>query len=201
MNGNLISIEGIDGSGKTTVIKSLKNIFPNANYTTEPNDDTWLGQVVRESISKDNRELPQTSILFLFLAEHANHVNSVIKPSMKNGDLIICDRYIDSRYAYQSYELENKIDGDTLDWIRTVQEQKWSVMPDTTILLDIPVDTAIDRISDNEIFEEREKLERFRQTYLRIAENEPDRYSVIDATKSPDEVVKNCKNIIKNTIE
>lgn len=200
MNGKLISIEGIDGSGKTTLINSLKEMYPEYIYTTEPNNDTWLGEVVRKSISSDDPTVPQTSILFLFLAEHANHVDSIIKPNLKDGNNIICDRYIDSRYAYQSHELEDSIDGNTLKWIRNIQEQSWTVIPDTTILLDIPVNVAIDRISDGEIFEHKNKLENFRSTYLEIAESEPNRYSVVDATEDPNNILDECKEIIEDTV-
>lgn len=201
-NGTLVSIEGIDGAGKTTVIDGteevdgLKTYFEDATYTTEPNDDTWLGKKVRQAISNDGPDTPPMSVFFLFLAEHANHVEDIVKPSLEQGDTVICDRYIDSRYAYQSYEIDDLVEGDTLEWIRSIQEQKWTEIPDRTIILDLPVETAMERLDGDEIFEKSEKLEYFRQTYLRLAE-ENDRYEVVDARQSPEEVVAECRELIE----
>jgi dTMP kinase len=205
-NGKLISIEGIDGAGKTTVISGNENtdgltsFFEDAKYTTEPNNDTWLGQVVRKAISNDEPDTPPMSVFFLFLAEHANHLDDVIRPSLNNGDLVICDRYIDSRYAYQSYEIRDLIDVDALDWIRQIQEREWTEIPDKTIILDLPVDVAMERLDGDEIFEKKEKLRHFRQTYLDLAEID-DRYVVVDAEQDPKDVIKECRNIIENVKE
>lgn len=204
MNGNLVTIEGIDGAGKTTVIEGteeingLKDKLSDAKFTTEPKSETWLGQVVRDAISNDGSDVPSTSVFFLFLAEHANHVNDFVRPNLKNGNTVVCDRYIDSRYAYQSYELEDSVDGDTLDWIRKVQEQKWSEMPDTTILLDLSVETAMSRLDGDEIFENEEKLEHFRDIYLTLAELQPERYTIVDAEQEPEEVIEKCVEIIES---
>jgi dTMP kinase len=203
MSGKLITIEGIDGAGKTTVIEGTENIdglrsvLPNAEFTTEPKNDTWLGKVVRKAISRDDPNVPPTSVFFLFLAEHANHVDEFVKPNLEKDKIVICDRYIDSRYAYQSYELEDEIDGDTLEWIRNVQEQKWTEIPDATILLDISVDTAMKRLEGDEIFENREKLEHFRDTYLELAQKQSDRYFVVNAEQEPEDVIDECLEIIE----
>lgn len=201
-NGTLVSIEGIDGAGKTTVIDGTEDVdglnsyFEDATYTTEPNDDTWLGKKVRQAISNEGPETPPMSVFFLFLAEHANHVEDVVAPNLDQGKTVICDRYIDSRYAYQSYEINNLVEGDTLEWIRGIQEQKWTEVPDRTIILDLPVETAMERLDGDEIFEKEEKLEYFRETYLRLAEDN-ERYEVVDAEQSPEEVVEECRDLIK----
>lgn len=201
-DGTLVSIEGIDGAGKTTVIdgteevNGLNTYFEDATYTTEPNDDTWLGKKVRQAISNDGPDTPPMSVFFLFLAEHANHVEDVVKPSLEQGDTVICDRYIDSRYAYQSYEIDDLVEGDTLKWIRSIQEQKWTEVPDRTIILDLPVETAMERLDGDEIFEKSEKLQYFRQTYLRLAEKD-DRYKIVDARQSPEEVIAECRELIE----
>lgn len=201
-NGTLVSIEGIDGAGKTTVIDGTEDVdglnsyFEDATYTTEPNDDTWLGKKVRQAISNEGPETPPMSVFFLFLAEHANHVEDVVAPNLDQGKTVICDRYIDSRYAYQSYEINNLVEGDTLEWIRGIQEQKWTEVPDRTIILDLPVETAMERLDGDEIFEKEEKLEYFRETYLRLAEDN-ERYEVVDAEQSPEEVVEECRDLIE----
>lgn len=201
-DGTLVSIEGIDGAGKTTVINGddsvdgLNSYFEDTVYTTEPNDDTWLGKKVRQAISNEGPETPPMSVFFLFLAEHANHVEDVVKPNLEQGRTVLCDRYIDSRYAYQSYEVEDLIDGNALEWIRGIQEQKWTEIPDRTIILDLPVETAMERLDGDEIFEKSEKLKYFRQTYLRLAE-ESDRYKVVDAQQPPEDVISQCRELIE----
>jgi thymidylate kinase len=81
-------------------------------------------------------------VFFLFLAEHANHVEKYVSPELKDRT-VVCDRYIDSRYVYQRHELENEVSGDTLSWVRCIEEQDWKIMPDTTILLDVSVETSL----------------------------------------------------------
>lgn len=200
--GKLISIEGIDGAGKTTVIsgtedcEGLNSRIDDAVHTTEPNDETWIGKVVRKAISSDGPDVPPMSVFFLFLAEHANHVEDVVEPNLELGKTVICDRYIDSRYAYQSYEIGDLIEGEPLEWIKTIQEQKWTEIPDRTIILDIPVEVAMERIEGGEIFEKEEKLSYFRETYLELAESDP-RYVVVDATQEPSEVITECQQIVE----
>lgn len=202
-NGTLISIEGIDGAGKTTVIQGenqnegLKSRIKDSVHTTEPNDDTWLGQVVRKAISNEGPDTPPMSVFFLFLAEHANHVEDVVKPNLEQGRTVICDRYIDSRYAYQSYEIRNLVDDDPLDWIQGIQEEKWTEVPDKTIVLDLPVDVAMKRLDGDEIFEKEEKLEYYRQTYLDLADSNS-RYEVVDARQEPQDVIEECYDIIQD---
>jgi dTMP kinase len=192
----LITVEGIDGSGKSTLVEKLQSLYPEAYYTCEPKSGTWLGDdVVREAISNEGHDVSSVSIFFLFLAEHADHVNNYVRPRLEDDELVVCDRYVDSRYVYQTRELADEVEGDTLDWIRTVQEQKWTEMPDKTILLDIPVEVSMERLDGGEIFEKKDKLRDYRNTYLMLAENN-DRYEVVDATQKPSAVVEECRQIV-----
>lgn len=202
-NGTLVSIEGIDGAGKTSVVQGTEEVlgisehFEDSVVTTEPDDDTWIGQVVREAISSEGPSMPPMSIFFLFLTEHANHVENVVRPELAKGNLVICDRYIDSRYVYQSDEIESMVEGDALNWIRNIQEQKWTEIPDLTLVLDLPVEDALDRLDGDEIFEKEEKLRSYRETYLDLAEQDS-RYAVVDATQSPQSVVEDCRDHINS---
>lgn len=202
-NGTLVSIEGIDGAGKTSVVQGTEEVpgisehFEDSVVTTEPDDDTWIGQVVREAISSEGPSMPPMSIFFLFLTEHANHVENVVRPELAKGNLVICDRYIDSRYVYQSDEIESMVEGDALNWIRNIQEQKWTEIPDLTLVLDLPVEDALDRLDGDEIFEKEEKLRSYRETYLDLAEQDS-RYAVVDATQSPQSVVEDCRDQINS---
>lgn len=201
MSNRLITVEGIDGAGKTSVIEGTDNVdglkqrLDDAYFTTEPKSGTWLGdEVVRPAIYNEGPEVPSVSVFFLFLAEHANHVEKYVEPELEKRD-VICDRYIDSRYVYQSQELEDDVSGDTLEWIKRIQEQNWSIMPDLTILLDVSVETSLSRLDGDEIFEKEDKLKAFREVYNRLAEEE-ERYVVVDAEQDLDSVVEDCMEFV-----
>ncbi len=197
-NGNLITIEGIDGSGKSTLLSDLQEEYPNALFTSEPQEEQWLGQVLRKALKDE--DMSDMSLFFLFLAEHSQHIKDYVNPALNKNKLVISDRFVDSRYAYQSYALDTYINGDTLEWIQDIQENGWSTIPDKTIILDISVDTSLERIADNEkeVFEKRDRLEAARNIYLTLAENNPERYEVVDAERSPEEVANDCIQIINS---
>src|SRR6056297_435606 len=102
----LITLEGIDGSGKTTVWEALQAEFPDATFTSEPTD-SWYGEAVYRSIGDDDAD--PLAELFLYTADHADHLSRVIEPALERGDLVISDRYSDSRFAYQGATLEGEI--------------------------------------------------------------------------------------------
>jgi|AntRauMinimDraft_2_1070382.scaffolds.fasta_scaffold00128_2 dTMP kinase len=200
-NGTLITIEGIDGAGKSTVLESLNEEFPNAVFTSEPQEDQWLGTVLRKALSDE--DMSDMSLFFLFLSEHAQHIEDYVNPALEENKLVISDRFVDSRYAYQTYALDNLVNGETLQWIQNIQENGWSTIPDQTIILDISVDTSLERIADNkkEVFEKRDRLEAARDIYLNLAEEDNERYTVVDAEQSPEYVIDKCKEIINNEIQ
>lgn len=195
--GTLITIEGIDGAGKSTVIEALNEEFPNAVFTSEPQEDQWLGKVLRKALVDEN--MSDMSLFFLFLSEHAQHIEDYVNPALQENKLVVSDRFVDSRYAYQTYALDNNVTGDTLDWIRNIQENGWSTIPDQTIILDIGVDTSLERIADNkkEVFEKRDRLEAARDIYLTLADENSKRYTIIDAEQTQEDVIQECINVIK----
>lgn len=199
-NGTLITIEGIDGAGKSTVLEALNEEFPNAVFTSEPQEDQWIGKTLRKALSDEN--MSDMSLFFLFLSEHAQHIKDYVNPALENNKLVISDRFVDSRYAYQSYALDNYINGDTLQWIQDIQENGWSTIPDQTIILDISVDTSLERIADNEkeVFEKRDRLEAARDIYLNLANENNERYTVVNAENSPEYVTEKCIEIIKKNL-
>jgi dTMP kinase len=200
-NGTLITIEGIDGAGKSTVLESLNEEFPNAVFTSEPQEDQWLGTVLRKALSDE--DMSDMGLFFLFLSEHAQHIEDYVNPALEENKLVISDRFVDSRYAYQTYALDNLVNGETLQWIQNIQENGWSTIPDQTIILDISVYTSLERIADNkkEVFEKRDRLEAARDIYLNLAEEDNERYTVVDAEQSPEYVIDKCKEIINNEIQ
>jgi dTMP kinase len=183
----LITIEGIDGSGKSTLVtalqQSLKDLDP--VFTREPGS-TWVGDAVRRAIAE--RADPVTEAL-LFVADHAAHLEAVVRPALDSGKLVISDRYTDSRYAYQGVMLEGKIP-DPPGWLRALHNG-WTVVPDRTFLLLIPVEKALQRLPADkrrEHFEDGPFLEKVQKNYVTIAEAEPARFVLLDALLDTGEI-------------
>ncbi len=188
----LVTLEGIDGAGKSTVVERMRDDNDiEAVFTHEPTD-SWLGDAVERSV-KDDDSVPLAD-LFLFVADHADHIERVVKPALDDGEVVVCDRYVDSRYAYQGATLAERDEDvfeDALGWVRSLHEG-WTVVPDLTLLLDLPPDEAVRRLDGGGMkFERAEFLGRVRQNYLRLADEEK-RFVVVDATRSADEVVGRC---------
>ena len=185
----LVTVEGIDGAGKSTVVEGMRDEL-DAVFTREPTG-SWLGDAVRRSIN-DDESVPLADF-FLFVADHADHVEHTIKPALSDDELVVCDRYIDSRYAYQGATLserDEEVFDNALDWVRGLHEG-WTVVPDLTLLLDIPPEEAVERLDRETMkFERVEFLREVRENYMKLAEEE--RFVVIDATSDADAVVERC---------
>lgn len=194
-----ITIEGIDKAGKSSLIERLTDRYDDTVLTTEPNDDHWLGKNVRRAISGDE-PVPPLTTFHLFVADHHYHVENVVKPALDEGQMVICDRYVDSRYVYQQEAIDGHLGGeDVLEWIRGVQETPDStVLPDLTILIDITVEESARRqgSEDGEIFENEEFLRVVRQNYLELAEMYPERFVVIDGEQSKEAVAQEAFDAI-----
>lgn len=177
----LITIEGIDGTGKSTLIKNLESQLNDiAPVITREPGSTWIGEQVRRGIAE---EIDPVAEALLFTADHAAHIRDLIRPALSAGKVVISDRYSDSRYAYQSVTLKSFLP-DPLEWLQAVHHG-WTIIPDRTYLLTIPIDEAMHRLSadrDNtEHFEKADILSRVQQNYLMLAEQDPDRFVIIDA--------------------
>ena len=196
----LISIEGIDGSGKTTLINKLGESLADLDpvITREPST-TWIGEQVRRAISEHVNAISEA---LLFAADHADHLETVVKPALEHGKIVISDRYIDSRYAYQSVTLEGII-VQPLQWLRQVHE-RWTIMPDRTFLLVLPIQKAIERLTRHESrehFEQSEILNRVQTQYLELATADPKRFVLIDALKEKEEIHQFVSSDIRNLAE
>lgn len=183
----LITFEGIDGSGKTSLSKRVAEKLKDRNVllTQEPTA-FWTGEVVKLAITSKTDPLVE---LFLFIADHAEHVARLIRPSLDAGKLVISDRYSDSRLAYQGATLEELI-LNPVDWIRSIQDE-FTEVPGLTFLLDIEPEIALDRLKPRENktkYEKLELLKKVRTNYLSLAKREPKRFIVLDATKSLEEL-------------
>ena len=192
----LITLEGIDGSGKSTLHAALKEPLADLDpvFTREPGA-TWVGEAVRRAIAEQIDPVTEAT---LFVADHAAHLAKIIRPALAEGRIVISDRYSDSRYAYQSVTLQGIIP-DPEGWLRSMHNG-WTIVPDRTILCVLPVDDAMKRLKpkdQQEHFEKRETLEKVQNNYLEFARREPDRFIILDAMKEKDELAKFTADMIR----
>ena len=192
----LITLEGIDGSGKSSLHESLKAPLADLDplFTREPGA-TWVGDQVRRAIREQIDPVTEAA---LFVADHAAHLAKVIRPALAEGRLVISDRYSDSRYAYQSVTLQGIIP-EPERWLRAMHDG-WTIIPDRTFLCVLPVTEALNRLKpahDREHFEKRETLEKVQNNYLEYAQNEPSRFVIVDAMLSREIVTKFVADAIR----
>jgi len=179
----LITLEGLDGSGKTTCMAALREAVPDGTYTREPTE-SWYGDAVRQSINDDTAD--PLAELFLYVADHAAHLSRTIEPTLTEGGTVISDRYSDSRFAYQGATLADRFE-DSLAYVQQLHEP-WTRSPDATIYLDVDPATATERSGTTNKFETEQYLRSVRENYERLIEAEPERFVRIDATQ-PEETV------------
>ncbi len=187
-----VTVEGIDGAGKSTLVSALEDRYPDAAFTREPTG-SWLGDCVERSIS-DEDSSPFTD-LFLFTADHSDHLERVVRPAVEAGDLLFCDRYVDSRIAYQGATLQGRVNR-PMEYVRRIHEP-WSITPDLTLLLDLPVEQALTRLDMRMKYENESQLRDVRENYRTLAEQEPERFRVVEAGASPQEVVEACVEAVE----
>lgn len=192
----LITLEGIDGSGKSTLHESLKEPLADLDplFTREPGA-TWVGEQVRRAIKEQIDPITEAT---LFVADHAAHLAKVVRPALEAGRLVISDRYSDSRYAYQSVTLQGIVP-DPEKWLRDMHNG-WTIIPDRTFLCVLPVDAALTRLkpdTEREHFEKRETLEKVQNNYLVYARREPSRFVIVDAMLDREIVAKFVADAIR----
>lgn len=194
----LITLEGIDGTGKSTLVRALGSRLADLEpvFTREPTT-AWTGEAVRRGIAE---EVDPIAEALLFAADHAHHVASVVGPALAAGRLVVSDRYSDSRYAYQSVVLEGRVP-EPLAWLKALHDG-WTIPPDQTVLLVLAVEEAVRRIAAHdrrEHFETAETLAKVQAAYLALAEEEPARFVLVDAEKEPAEIAAFVANAIRET--
>ena len=197
-----ITFEGADGSGKSTQIDFAKQYLTDANYdviTTRDPGGTEFGLHMREILLNYPDKLSSLSEMFIFLADRAQHVEFKIKPMLEQGKIVLCDRYIDSTVAYQGYGRGISIDDiDKMNYIATQ-----GTIPDLTLLFDITVETSMKRVEkggskDRLESEVREFHQNLIEGYRSTARRHPERFVIIDANKSIEEVNKQVKAALDN---
>lgn len=191
-----ISVEGLDKSGKSTLIQNLqKELDGNWFFTQEPSHGPY-GKLLRTQLAKD--EDPSVSDLFLFLADRYDHIENEIKPMLERDDVdgVITDRYHLSTLAYQSSVIEEQLDVKSgVNYINNVTRD-FHLYPDLTIILDISVSESLSRM-DGEIdkYENREHLEQARNIYTDAVQ----RYhftNMIDGNMDESELTQTALNLI-----
>ena len=192
----LVTLEGLDGSGKTTAREALAERYPEAVVTREPTD-SWYGDAVYRSLADEGAD--PLAELFLYTADHAAHLADTIRPALSAGRLVISDRYSDSRFAYQAATLEGQLN-DPLSYVRAIHEP-FSRPPDATIYLDVDAETAARRSGATNKFEQTAYLERVREHYERLLADEPDRFVRIDAMQSRPAVLQAVESTMERLLD
>jgi len=193
-----ITFEGADGCGKTTQLNMVADFLNSINVknikTREPGE-TPLGAKLREILLHYDGPVADECEAFLYLADRAQHVETFIKPELEKGNVVLCDRYVDSNIAYQGYGRGISIDD--LKYLNNIATN--SFKPDLTIVFDVDSNVAQERVGANKDRLEQEGLEfhkKIRNGYLEMAKAEPERIKVVDANGSIEEVFEQTKKII-----
>lgn len=199
--GRFITIEGSEGAGKSTSLSLIQSLLEAAGYpvlvTREPGG-TELGEALRELLlgHRHSGMADDTELLLMFAAR-AEHLHRKIEPALAEGTWVLCDRFTDATYAYQGggRGLENERIRQLEEWVQRGRK------PDLTVLMDVPVAVGLARAGqrsapDRFESEQREFFDRVRRAYLAIAEAEPDRVKVVDASLSLGEVSAQVERLI-----
>lgn len=194
-----ITFEGGDGAGKSTLIEKVSQYLTSQGHTvlvTREPGGCPLGVHVREILlhKKDLTIVPRAELL-LFLADRAQHVEEVIKPALAKGQIVLCDRFNDSTIAYQggARGLDEQAVRDLCAFASANLE------PTLTIYLDIDPEIALKRITRAGDRMEKENIDfhqRIRSKFHQIAQREPKRFKLIDATPTPDVVFNHARELV-----
>ncbi|CAH9018435.1 dTMP kinase [Candidatus Nitrosacidococcus sp. I8] len=201
--GYFISLEGIDGAGKSTQIifiqQLLENLGKEVILTREPGG-TSLGEKIREILlSRDEDSMLPYSELLLIFAARVDHLEKVIIPALTEDKWVICERFTDSSYAYQGGGRELP-----LELIQLIE--KWtisSIQPNLTFLFDLPINISMQRKQGRDRFEQEQNdfFERVRMSYLQLAKQYTNRYYIIDASLDRLEIQKVIEKEIFNFLK
>lgn len=196
-----ITFEGTEGTGKTSQIPDLAKVLRQSGFdilTTREPGGTSIGDQIRNTVlGLDNTAMhPRTEIL-LFQASRAQLVEQVIKPHLAKGGVVLCDRYADSTIAYQGYGKQQD-----LELIKTIVSfATGGLKPDLTLLFDLEVEVGLKRRAGGGDWNRLDAYDlafyqRVRQGYRLMAQEDPQRWVIIDAQQSPEQVQLNIQQTV-----
>ena len=207
--GRFITLEGPEGSGKTTAARHLASWLRDrgvATVLTQEPGGTPLGEEVRRIVLHMrgmSDDLDPRADALLYAAGRAQHVARVIRPALERGEWVVCARFIDSSMAYQGAGY-----GNDAEELRRLQDfATGGLRPDLTILLDVPVDVGLERTRRRQEwnrFEDTEEVaffERVRSAYLRMAAEEPHRFRIVDGAGSVDASDEAIRTVVSSAFE
>ena len=208
MSGKFITFEGIDGSGKSTQLRllaaSLRALGLDVITTREPGG-TELGRQLRAAFLETHEKVAPMAELLAFAADRAQHVEFLIKPALAANKIVISDRYADATFAYQGAGRGFPVD--KVDQV--IALATGGLKPDLTLFFDIPVAMAMTRMSVRDESEAKanrmdaetsEFYTRVRESYLTIAKAEPERFVVVDASRSIEEIHRVVSDIVEQLV-
>ncbi len=200
MKAKFITLEGIEGSGKTSSLKSITDLLDKKNIsyvvTREPGGSS-IGKELRAILLDPETEISPEVELMLMLSDRKDHVEKIILPNLEKGNWVVSDRFMDSSIAYQGggRQLGKKL-------IILLSEYLNLPQPDLTLLFDLPVETSLSRVKARGELDrfEKEELEfhkRIRNTYLDLAKNNSNRIKIIDSSEKIESMLNNVKQAIE----
>jgi dTMP kinase len=203
--GRFITVEGIEGVGKSSNIAILVEHIEKAGFdvltTREPGGTPVAEDIRKLLMDRGDEPIPEIAELLLMFAARSLNVNNVISPALQAGKWVVCDRFSDSSRAYQGggRGLPMETIDSLAEWVHG------DVNPDVTILLDAPVEVGMARANNRGAPDriEREKhvfFERVRECYLTLAAREPDRFVILDTTRSLQEVQTDVSLLVQQLI-
>jgi dTMP kinase len=203
MAGKFITIEGIEGAGKSTAVKVIVEFLTARGHevvvTREPGGTPLAEQMRKLLLDPDAQEAidPKTELLLMF-AGRAQHIAQVIHPALRAGNTVVCDRFVDASYAYQGAGR-----GLPAEWIAALDKMVVAALcPDATILLDVDPALGLQRSQQRGPQDrfEKEKVaffEKVRHAYLERARQEPARFHVIDASQTLERVTTQLQHLLE----
>jgi dTMP kinase len=210
VKGLLITLEGIDGSGKSTaaqhIAARLAKTMPERRLvlTAEPTVGQ-VGKILRAELARSGGEesspAQRMKELFLFMADHAHHLTKTVLPALETGAIVLSDRYADSTAAYQGVTLKGIVP-DPVSWIQSIY-RPWNLHPDKTLLFLLDPHIALQRMQSRRGREKFERLEFLRfvdENFRRMAALEPERFVQIDADQDAEKVAEEAIKAVLNLI-
>ena len=201
--GVFVVFEGGDGVGKTTQVDRLCAWLANAGHdvlkTFEPGDTTVGAMVRRIVLDPATGEMSPRAEALLYAADKAQHIFAVVKPALRRGAVVVCDRYVDSMLAYQGA-------GRALEPAEIEQIARWAtedLRPDLTVVLDAQLSAGVHAKADKDRLESAGDVfhERTRQSFLELARCDPDRYLVLDARASREVIAAQVAERVTQLLE